>query len=190
MTTNVQRSSKFPQGGGAAYQQRLKDLFENKHLEVAGEIAKLPQVKMNNRDVLPCASGLYFLLDLEGNIVYLGKTFCEGGFRFRWKNHLMVDRNKPIENYSIAYLELKTSSTLIKNLVTMENALIWALAPRQNYIIAKTIEADFNKVFQRESPSLQHVHQLAHCTRNHAGSRSYADQRAHRLISRTNSQMG
>jgi len=83
MTTSVKRSNKFLQGGGAAYQQRLKDLSENKPLDLICQIVKLPQVKMDKRSDLPQSNGLYFLVDLIGNVVYLGKTHCEGGFRFR-----------------------------------------------------------------------------------------------------------
>ncbi|SKB14774.1 hypothetical protein PL11201_680050 [Planktothrix sp. PCC 11201] len=83
------------------------------------EITNLPQVSIKDRHFLPRTSGIYFVVNELGEVLYIGKT---KNLRQRWQNHHLINYN-----WRIVYFEAEYCS-----LPGLETQLIRKFLPRLN----------------------------------------------------------
>lgn len=84
----------------------------------------LPSVPLSDRRNLPSASGIYFAIDAEGTIQYIGLSI---NINKRWLGHHRFDELSRIDSVRIAYLTCETDL-----LETVETALIEYFQPVLN----------------------------------------------------------
>lgn len=70
-------------------------------------LKSLPFVSIEDRHLLPDSQGIYFVIDADDKIQYIGKVFGSKGFCKRWENsrHHRYDQLIKLESVKIAYLE-------------------------------------------------------------------------------------
>lgn len=73
------------------------------------EINKLPSVDFEDRNQLPEVSGIYFAIDSNDNIQYIGRSI---NINQRWKSHHRTQQLSSFNGVRIAYLEVSDTSLL------------------------------------------------------------------------------
>lgn len=90
------------------------------------DIASLPWVTQSDRHTLPSRPGIYFVLDLSGNVRYIGLS---KNLRIRWARHHKSKILQEVEGVKIAYLIVSNTSLLAE----IEVALIRHFKPDLNF---------------------------------------------------------
>lgn len=86
---------------------------------------KLPSVYLTTKNKLPKKAGIYFVLDNESNVVYVGKTV---NFYRRWLQHHRYNQLTELNYTKISYLYVDN----IELLSSIEKALINYFKPKLN----------------------------------------------------------
>jgi hypothetical protein len=86
----------------------------------------LPSVTLSERDTLPEVSGIYFAIDSENTIQYIGRTV---NVLNRWKNHHRTKQLQNIATVRVAYLTIDDVTLLDM----VENTLIDYFQPKLNF---------------------------------------------------------
>src|SRR5690606_2017121 len=92
------------------------------------DINDLPAVWLENKDLLPNCSAVYFV-HVPGEILYIGET---ASLKSRWATHHIFKDIKDLENVSISWLEVSYESLIIT-----ETAMIDFFNPRLNVVRRK-----------------------------------------------------
>ncbi|WP_416212685.1 GIY-YIG nuclease family protein [Nostoc sp. DedQUE04] len=85
----------------------------------------LPSVSLQERSQLPARSCIYFAIDSQGVVQYIGRTV---NLKNRWSSHHCYGHLKRIGNVRIAYIEVSDHNLLAE----IENALISHFNPPLN----------------------------------------------------------
>ena len=85
------------------------------------DLSTLPSVNLELKAQLPTESAIYFAIDSQGVIQYIGKAI---NVKQRWANHHRLNQLKSIGNIRIAYLFVDADL-----LLTVEEALIQWFKP-------------------------------------------------------------
>lgn len=106
----------------------------------------LPSMPLGERNNFPSISCIYFVVDSESQVVYVGRT---NNLKNRWIRHHRREDIKLIQNASVAWLEV----TDIDSLAELEQSIIERLNPQLN---GRTLEIAKRKSasFTDNSPSL------------------------------------
>lgn len=88
-------------------------------------ILSLPSVLLSSRFNLPCVSGIYFVLDKDNNLLYLGRS---RNINARWQNHHRYSQISGFVDVKIHWLEIKD----IDILPVIESQFIASLNPILN----------------------------------------------------------
>lgn len=87
--------------------------------------SSLPSVRLSNRKRLPQRPGIYFAIDSQGIVQYIGKS---ENIYARWKNHHRTGQLEHFDSVKIAYLEFSN----LEMLHELERALISWFKPPLN----------------------------------------------------------
>lgn len=108
------------------------------------KISNLPSVTLKDKKLLPESSGIYFAIDSQGTIQYIGRSI---DINQRWKAHHRSQQLKDIGNIKIAYLLVSEESLLD----VIESALIEWFQPKLNFTaIADHDNTNDNRVFPQK----------------------------------------
>lgn len=88
-------------------------------------ILSLPSVLLSDRFNLPCVSGIYFVLDKDNNLLYLGRS---RNINARWQHHHRYSQISNFVGVKIHWFEIKD----IDILPVIESQLIASLNPILN----------------------------------------------------------
>lgn len=89
-------------------------------------LSALPSLPLDRRSQLPEIPCIYFAVDSQGTVQYIGRTV---NAKQRWLNHHRCDQLSSMDGVTIAYLEVSDESLL----ESIEEALIEYFQPRLNY---------------------------------------------------------
>lgn len=89
----------------------------------------LPSVLLKNKENLPNLSGIYFAIDFQGNVQYIGRS---KNLQARWKCHHKLTELEKIGGIKISYLEIFDDLLIDK----IEQALIDWFNPPLNSSLA------------------------------------------------------
>ena len=95
------------------------------------DISSLPSVYLESKSELPRESAIYFAIDSQGNIQYIGRS---SDIKQRWMKHHRFSQLTSIGNIRIAYLCMDADI-----LPSVEKALIEWFRPSLNQPISKRI---------------------------------------------------
>jgi len=91
---------------------------------------QLPSLPLKSRNKLPKTPGIYFAIDSQGTIQYIGRSV---DINQRWKQHHRCDQLEEVGGVQIAWLEVSEQGLLLD----IERALIkWFDPPLNNASIA------------------------------------------------------
>ena len=85
----------------------------------------LPSVSLSNKNLLPKSPGIYFVIDSEKRIQYIGRS---GSLHQRWSQHHRIKEFRKQKSMKIVYLKINELSLLPE----IEKALIKWFKPRLN----------------------------------------------------------
>ena len=91
------------------------------------DLKSLPWLPLYEKAIFPTRSAIYFAIDNQGNVQYIGRT---QNVRHRWAKHHKYDELRDIGNIKIAYLFLDAPELLLE----AETALIEWFKPPLNII--------------------------------------------------------
>jgi len=91
------------------------------------DFSALPSLPIEQRKNLPNTSGVYFVIDSSGNVLYIGRS---SNFQQRWIKHHKSDELQKLTNISLTWIEVSETSSLPE----IEAALIeWFNPPLNCY---------------------------------------------------------
>lgn len=99
----------------------------------------LPCVPLNKKKELPTVAGIYFAIDAQGKVQYIGRT---KNLKNRWTRHHRESQLNELTNIKIAYLEISEISLLSE----IERALIKWFKPFLNRKVIKPKKPFISKV--------------------------------------------
>jgi predicted DNA-binding protein len=89
------------------------------------ELSSLPSLSLLQRKDLPEVSGIYFVINNQGVIQYIGKSI---NLKQRWQQHHRLSQLEELPDIKIAWLEVSDHSLLLE----IERALIHWFKPSLN----------------------------------------------------------
>jgi hypothetical protein len=107
------------------------------------DVKSLPSVPLGNKQKLPLQSGIYFAIDSNDTIQYIGMS---KNIRFRWEQHHKLKELKQMQGIRISYLIMEDFALLPQ----VEQALITWFKPLLNQTLPLH---DGNKKASKKEPS-------------------------------------
>ena len=92
------------------------------------DLRSLPSIPLEDRKMLPVISGIYFAIDSQGTVQYIGRS---ANLNQRWLQHHRISNLEECDRILIAWLEVTEPALLPE----IEKALIdWFKPPLNGYI--------------------------------------------------------
>lgn len=111
------------------------------------DLFSLPYISIKEKSMFPDIPGIYFAIDSENNIQYIGRSI---NIRKRWLNHHRYRQLSSMEGVKIAYLHIDS----VELLHEIEKALIAYFKPSLNcQTIPRISKSDLKFKQKREFPS-------------------------------------
>jgi predicted GIY-YIG superfamily endonuclease len=128
-------------------QQKLEEA-KSKYAPQTINPLSLPSISLQKRSQLPNCKAIYFAIDVNDKIQYIGQTV---NLNHRWKDHHRVKLLESIGEIRLAWLELSDKSLLIE----IESALIaWFTPPLNRLITVRHLKGTPRKAKNRSKAYL------------------------------------
>ncbi|NEO87913.1 MAG: GIY-YIG nuclease family protein [Spirulina sp. SIO3F2] len=117
-------------------------------------LATLPSVPLEKRTQLPSISGIYFALDADGVVHYIGRSV---DIQQRWTQHHRLNQLSAMHSPRIAYLQVSDTSLL----PAIEEALIEWFKPSLNGALVAKTTSKYPIVFYTNSQTKELLDRLS-----------------------------